>query len=219
MERRSRVAGGGPSRSWAQWTDLRPTQGAIGYIQVQGKTASYLALEPERRRAFVEEQAIKVVSGPSGLLHIIDHHHWARTWFDLGLPEAPISRVKDFSGLDEASFLREMAERSWWHPVDPDGHEYPVSQLPKSIATMPDDVYLSVAAFLRMAGIYDNPGEFSAKFAWAAFMRQRVAKRPSTVDGFARMLAEAFGMARLPEAKALPGYKDEGGSGTAVARQ
>jgi hypothetical protein len=70
--------------SWAQWTSLRPTQGAVGYVQVLAKRASFLALPPESRRSFAQDQAIKVVRGPSGRLYVVDHHHWARAWFDMG---------------------------------------------------------------------------------------------------------------------------------------
>lgn len=212
-DRKTRPAGGDASTFWVQWTSLRPTQGAIGYVQVQAKTAKYLALAPDERRAFIEEQAIKVVRGPSAALHVIDHHHWARTWFDLGMPEAPVTVAEDYSGLDETQFMQKMTERGWFHPFDPDGREYPVSELPGSIEAMPDDVYQSVAAFVRMAGVFENPGEFNAKFAWADFLRQRVPRRPPTVDGFALMLAEAFAAARSPEARDLPGYKEEPGAG------
>lgn len=194
-----------PSR-WVQWATLRPTQGAIGYVQVEAKKSSYRELEPGKRRSFAEEQAIAVVLGPSGALHIIDHHHWARAWIDMGLPEAPIRIKEDFSGLSNQQFVGAMSERGWLHAFDEHGREFNVSDLPRSIESIPDDVFQSVAAFIRIAGVFGNPGEFNAKFAWADFFRQRVATRPSNVDGFALMLADAFAVSRLPEAKALPGY-------------
>jgi hypothetical protein len=86
---------------WVQWATLRPTQGAIGYIQVEEKKNSYRELEPEKRRSFAEEQAITVVLGPSAVLDVIDHHHWARAWFDMGFLEAPIRIREDFSGLTD----------------------------------------------------------------------------------------------------------------------
>lgn len=212
MEGKSHSAADAPApgdaspASWVQWASLRPTQGAIGYVQVQQKTTSYLALSPDKRRSFAEEQAVKVVRGPSGSLHVVDHHHWARAWFDMGFPEAPVRIAEDFSTLSDDTFLQTMTERGWLHPFDPQGHEYPASELPGSIGAMPDDAYQSIAAFLRIAGVYENPGEFNAKFAWADFMRQRVAPRPATVDGFSLMLAEAFAASRSSEAKKLPGF-------------
>jgi hypothetical protein len=79
------------------------------------------------------------------------------------------------------------------------------------VGQLPDDVFQSLAAFIRTAGVFENPGEFNAKFAWADFFRQRISLRPSTVEGFAQMLAEAFTCCRLVEAKALPGFvRDRG---------
>jgi hypothetical protein len=200
------TAVGNLPQRWVQWGMLRPTQGAIGYVQAQAKKASYVELKPEKRRSFAEEQAIVAVLGPSGALHVVDHHHWARAWFDMGLPEAPVRIKEDFSGLTDEQFVKTMSERGWLHPFDEQGRKFPVSDLPQSIETIPDDVFQSLAAFVRTAAVFENPGEFNAKFAWAEFLRKRVAVRRSTVDGFALMLADAFAACRLPEAKVLPGY-------------
>ncbi|TCF97607.1 hypothetical protein BZM26_30475 [Paraburkholderia strydomiana] len=194
------------SPRWVPWALLRPTQGAIGYVQVQAKAASYLELKPEARRAFAEEQAIAVVHGPSGSLHVVDHHHWARAWFDMGLPEAPVRIREDFSGFTEEQFVKTMSERGWLHPFDEHGRKYALSDLPESVEAIPNDPFQSLAAFVRTAGVFENPGEFNAKFAWADFLRGHVALRPATVDGFALMLAEAFAASRLPEARQLPGF-------------
>lgn len=210
----SDAVGGSDSPVHVPWELLRPTQGAVGYVQVQAKKASYLALPDEERVAFVREQAIKVVRGPSGKVHVIDHHHWARAWHDLGLPEAVVRIAEDFSGLDGDAFLQRMTERGWLHPFDEQGREFPVQNLPQSVAELPDDAFQSVAAFLRTAGVFENPGEFNAKFAWADFLRQRIELRAPTVEGFALMLAEAFAASRSPKAKQLPGFisdTDRGG--------
>ncbi|MDR5755014.1 MULTISPECIES: ParB/Srx family N-terminal domain-containing protein [unclassified Caballeronia] len=197
---------GSDSAIQVEWDSLRPTQGAVGYVQVLEKNMSYLGMPAEKRGQFLREQAIKVVRGPSGTLHVVDHHHWARAWFDLGLPKAVVRPVANFSDLTEDVFIERMAERGWLHAFDKDGREISVQDLPHSIAELPDDIFQSLAAFLRMAGIYDNPGEFNAKFAWADFLRQHVDRRPSTVEGFARMFADAVSASRLPEAVELPGF-------------
>jgi hypothetical protein len=35
-----------------------------------------------------------------------------------------------------------------------------------------------------MAGIFENPGEFNAKFAWADYLRRRVSGNSETIEGF-----------------------------------
>ncbi|WP_180736477.1 ParB/Srx family N-terminal domain-containing protein [Paraburkholderia sp. PGU19] len=188
------------------WTLLRPTQGAIGYVHMQTKRARYLELPDNDRAPFFEEQAIRVVLGPAGLMHVVDHHHWARAWHDMGIPEAPVRITDDFSALDGDSFLRALSNRGWMHPFDEHGREIRVAELPCSLAELPDDVFQSLAACLRTAGVFENPGELNAKFAWADFLRQRIRLRPSTVEGFALMLAEAFAASRRRDARDLPGY-------------
>jgi len=138
--------------SWTQWTRLRPTQDAIGYFEVLAKRANFLALPPERRRSFAQDQAIKVVRVPSGRLYVIDHHHWARAWFDMGLPEAPVHIAKDFSGLAADQFLQNMSEHGWLHPFNAHGYRIPIAGLPESVGQLPDDVFQSLAAFIRTAG-------------------------------------------------------------------
>lgn len=98
------------------------------------------------------------------------------------------------------------------HPFNEHGQPISLSELPKSIGDLPDDVFQSLAAFIRTAGVYDNPGEFNAKFAWANFLRHGVALRPSTVDGFALMLADAFAQSPRPDAMTLPGFISNRGS-------
>jgi hypothetical protein len=81
-----------------------------------------------------------------------------------------------------------------------------VDKIPKSVADMPDDPYQSLAAFLRVGGAFENPGEFNAKFAWADFLRHWVIGDPHSVEGFAWMPATACRLSRSPGARALPGY-------------
>jgi hypothetical protein len=71
------------------------------------------------------------------------------------------------------------------HPYDERGTKVDVDKIPKSVADMPDDPYQSLAAFLRVGGAFENPGEFNAKFAWADFLRHWVTGDPHSVEGFA----------------------------------
>lgn len=78
--------------------------------------------------------------------------------------------------------------------------------MPASILTMPDDPYQSIAAFVRVAGVYRDPPRFNAKFAWADFFRSRVKGDFGTIAGFAMALAQAHKVSRDEEARTLPGY-------------
>lgn len=163
--------------------------------------------QPENARAaFLREHALKVVRGPGGTLHVIDHHHWARAWHELGIDVAPISIACDFSGGDHDAFIAALREHGWIHPFDAQGRETSVDALPASIAAMPDDPYLSLAAFVRMAGVYEDPPEFNAKFAWADYFRAHMEADFASISGFAKALAQAIAASRQDEARELPGF-------------
>jgi hypothetical protein len=197
----------------ARLLDLRPTQFALGMVQVKSKMAKTIRFPSDERDAFLAKMAITVVRGPGGRLHIIDHHHWARAWIELGLEEAPVRVKEDFGNVDQASFLAEMNNRGWLHPYNERGEKVDVGTLPRTVASMPDDPYLSLAAFLRVAGVYENPGDFNAKFAWADYLRKQVTGDSGTVEGFAEMLALAYRIAHTPEARSLPGYRADDRAG------
>lgn len=192
--------------SSATLLDLRPTQYAVGMVQVRRKMGETRRVGAGERYAFMEERAIAVVRGPRSRLHVIDHHHWARAWIELRIERAPVHVKGDFSDLDDIDFLAAMMERGWLHPFNERGEKVDVASLPRTVAEMPDDPYQSLAAFLRIAQVFENPGEFNAKFAWADYLRKQVTGDSGTIEGFADMLATAFRFAHTQEARALPGY-------------
>lgn len=194
----------------ARLLELRPTQFALGMVQVRSKMAQTRQVPADERTAFMEKLAIVAVRGPGGRLHVIDHHHWTRAWIELGIEEAPVRIRADFGALDDLNFFSEMAERGWIHPYNERGEKVSIESLPATVADMPDDPYQSLAAFLRIGGVYDNPGEFNAKFAWADYLRERITGDPGTVEGFAEMLATAYRMAHTQESRSLPGYRADG---------
>jgi hypothetical protein len=78
----------------------------------------------------------------------------------------------------------------------------PKSGLPESVGQA-DDVFQSLAAFIRTAGVFENPGEFNAKFAWADYFRQRISLRPSCKS---RLKASLYGLVRAENARVkIPG--------------
>lgn len=188
---------------------LKPTQGAIGFEHMREKIAVTRAVPREQLPAFLHEHALRVVRGPDHALFVVDHHHWARAWRELGIDEAPVRIARDFSALDRIAFVSALREHGWLHAVDAQGNEASFDALPASIAAIPDDPYLSLAAFVRMAGIYDDPPEFNAKFAWADYFRTRIKGDFATIAGFAKALAQAIAASREDDARDLPGFRKQ----------
>jgi hypothetical protein len=200
----------------ARLLDLHPTQFALGLVQVKVKMAKTREVPAGARDAFLARTPIVVVRGPAGHFHVIDHHHWTRAWIDLGIEQAPVHIKADFGKLDRPAFLSALDGHGWIHPYDERGRKVGIDRLPRSVADMPDDPYQSLAAFLRAAGVFENPGEFNAKFAWADYLRKYVTGNSTTIEGFAEMLAMAFHIANTEEASALPGYRADNMSSAKV---
>src|SRR5260221_6571356 len=90
---------------------LRPTQGAIGHEYARLKLAQTARHEGAARSAFMREHAIEVVRAPDTFLYVIDHHHWARAWSELGMREVPIRLEADFGELAADEFVAQMHAR------------------------------------------------------------------------------------------------------------
>ncbi|MDR5739528.1 MULTISPECIES: ParB/Srx family N-terminal domain-containing protein [unclassified Caballeronia] len=194
-------------QAFARIDELRPTQGALGMEHVREKMRLTSEQADGERAAFMQEHALCLVRGPGGTLHVIDHHHWARAWHELGVEVVPVKIARDFSDRDHDAFLAAMREEGWLHPFDAQGNETSVEALPPTLGAMPDDPYLSLAAFARMAGVFEDSPEFNAKFAWADYFRERIDGDFTTTSGFAKALAQAVAASREDEARELPGFK------------
>lgn len=194
----------------AELARLRPTQLTLGYIHVHHKMeVTQRHANPEDGAAlqrFMRRHRIKTIAGPGGELYIVDHHHWARAWLDLGYEVAPVRVLEDFSHLGGAAFWRRMRQLGHVHPYDERGKWLGVKALPSTVRSMRDDPYRSLAAFVREAGAYRKPDGAYGDFCWAGFLRKRVEQDLGSIAGFGLALAESIKLARSPRAKRLPGY-------------
>jgi hypothetical protein len=144
--------------------------------------------------------------GPHGRPYVVDHHHWARAWLELGHLEAPGTVVADLRHLDIGAFWEQMQALGHVHPYDEHGQRLDIQALPSTVLEMRDDPYRSLAAFARNAGAYRKPGNAYGDFQWAGLLRDNIDGRLDTIGGFALALARAVRLARSRKAKALPGY-------------
>jgi hypothetical protein len=194
----------------AELARLRPTQLTLGYVHVRHKMeVTQRHADPEDRaalRRFMRRHRIKTVAGPGGELYIVDHHHWARAWLDLGYQFAPVQVLQDFSRLEAAAFWKRMRRLGHVHPYDERGKLLGPRDLPSTVRSMRDDPYRSLAAFAREAGAYRKPGNAYGDFCWAGFLRERVEQDLASIAGFGLALAESIKLARSPRARRLPGY-------------
>jgi hypothetical protein len=189
-----------------QLSILRPTQMTVGMDYVRAKALITAGKNAADLAHFMEDHAINVVLGPGDEAYVVDHHHWARAWLDLGYESAPAIVVADWRRLKREEFWEKMGEKGWVHPYDESGKRRGIAELPLTIAELTDDPYHRLAAFARRAGAYRKPKGAYGSFVWSDFLRAHV---PLAGDGsgpFSLALLRSIKVARSQLAKRMPGY-------------
>ena len=184
---------------------LHPTQITVGMIEVKDKREHLESLPRHERRDLLAAHAVPAVWGPGDKLYLIDHHHLARAAAEAGIEAAFFQVEEDLSALEIELFWHKMRSEHWAHPVDEQGRVKSWEDIPKHVDKLRDDVYRSLAAYVRNAGGYEKTPTAFAEFRWADFFRSRIAVGPKPTD-FSHAVAQALKLAASPEAAGLPGF-------------
>ena len=187
---------------------LHPTQLTVGMLEVKEKRKHLASLSSKAQEDFLAAHPMPAVIGPGKKLYITDHHHLARAALDGGVKNAYLEVEADLSSLDTDGFWAKMNENSWVHPLDQNGVRHRYVSLPDHLSQLIDDVYRSLAGFVRDAGGFEKTRTAFAEFIWADFFRRNIAFEDVTTD-FQRAVHHAQRLARNPIAKGIPGFKDD----------
>ena len=185
--------------------DLRPTQMTLGMSEVSRKRSSWKAQGAKALAGFLAHHMVPVVVGPGGRRYLIDHHHLARALHDEGVDSVFVTIVADFGRLDADAFWNIMDFHGWTHPFDGKGRRRAYADLPKTVATMTDDPYRSLAGELRYIGGFAKDTTPFSEFVWADFLRRRI-KPKDLRKSFAAAAEKALALAKSEEANYLPGW-------------
>ena len=147
------------------------------------------------------------VIGPGKKLYITDHHHLGRAALEAKVEQACFEVQDDLSSLSMIQFWAQMDKQSWVHPLDQHGVRHRYESLPSSLDKLVDDIYRSLAGFVRDAGGYDKTHTAFAEFIWADFFRRNIAVEDVT-SNFMGAVKRALQLARSSMAKHIPGFKD-----------
>jgi len=149
-----------------------------------------------------------LVLGPAGALYLIDRHHLVRALAEEGHAEVLAQPIADFSYLESWDLWPALDARGWCHPFGADGHRRPYAKIPSTIADLSDDPYRSLASALRRAGGFAKKAVPFSEFAWADFLRRRIAAQILALD-FDAALGQALRLAGTPAARDLPGWRPD----------
>jgi hypothetical protein len=98
-----------------------------------------------------------------------------------------------------------MDNRNWVHPFDAKGRRRPYSDIPKTVSSLVDDPFRSLAGELRRAGGFAKDTTPFSEFLWADFLRRRM-KRKAVERDFDHAMEEALQLAKSADANYLPGW-------------
>ena len=184
---------------------LRPTQLTVGYAEVLLKRQQWRVLDKAKRDRFIADHPLPAVVGPKGKHYIVDHHHLARALLDERVERARLVVWADLSTLAKDEFWLVMDHRNWVHSYDARGRREPFNAIPKSLESLTDDPYRSLAAAVRMAGGFPKDQTPFAEFLWADFFRRRVPAALLRTDPDSALSA-AMQIVHVKAAMHLPGW-------------
>jgi hypothetical protein len=184
---------------------LHPTQLTVGMIEVKEKKHHLAKLDAGERSRFMAEHLVPVIVGPDGKFFITDHHHLGRAAFEAGLEVACVQVEADLSSLAGDAFWKEMDERGWVHPLDQNGVRHRYDRIPHHLDGLVDDVYRSLAGYVRAQGGYEKTPSPFAEFVWADFFRRLISAEDVEAD-FDATVSLAIPLAKSERAKGMPGF-------------
>lgn len=186
--------------------ELYPTQLALGMAEVDEKVASLKKMSSAESARHLRDHPVPIVLGPRGRRFLVDHHHFVRACWEIGIEDVQGELRGDLSELDVDAFWARLTELKWSHLYDQFGHgPHPYTNLPSSVRGLADDPFRSLAWSVREAGGYAKTDEPFCEFQWANYFRKHLSTHP-VIDDFQKAVQEALMLAKRPDAKNLPGF-------------
>lgn len=194
-----------PKIQQASLGDLHPTQLTVGMIEVQDKKKHLEAMRPGERQDFMKAHPMPAVVGPQGVLYITDHHHLGRAALDAKIVSGFFAVEADLSKCTPEVFWKEMDDNQWVHPLDENGVRHVYSMIPDKLSKLKDDLYRSLAGYIRDAGGFDKTPTAFAEFIWADFFRRNVPIETVRSD-FQTGVQAGLSLAHSKWAHGIPGF-------------
>jgi phasin len=185
--------------------DLAPTQMTVGMREVSFKRRRWRSRSSRQAADYLNKLRIPVVLGPNERQYLIDRHHLVLALREEGIVEFTVSVVANLRLLSFDDFWASLERQHWAHPFDDEGRRHSYNDMPKTIDSMQDDPFRSLAGTLKRAGGYAKDKAPYSEFKWADFLRCRMPRELVEHD-FGGALAMAMYLAQGAEAAALPGW-------------
>lgn len=189
-------------------SELSPTQSSVGALAVKEKFEKMKKMSAGELDRYLKTKVVPVVLGPEGHHYMLDRHHTSLAMIYLKGNEARVYYriAENQSALPLDAFWKMMSEKKFALLQDEQGLPIQAKDIPHGLQALKDDPYRSLAYYVRVKGGFKKSKQPFAEFLWANYFRTRVTlKKEKDPKGF-WTLRKAVRLARIPEAKDLPGY-------------
>ena len=185
--------------------DLRPTQMALGMKEVDYRVKKINNMKDKVLEDYLQERRVPIILGPKARVYLVDHHHLARSCWEVGVKEIPVEVKADLSHLSYEELWKVMQTSHWIYPFDQlGGGPHDPINLPENIKGLADDPYRSLSWMVREKGGYEKSEKPFSEFHWANFFRKNMRLHP-VFDHLDTALDEALRLAKSEKAQHLPG--------------
>ena len=187
-----------------QISQLHPTQGGIGLIQVENEVAELKQLSAKKIDKLITKKVIPIVIAPTGY-YLVDRHHLTSALWRVGVREVEVKVIGRINQTD--GFWQKMEQNHWAWLKNQQGMTINPAQLPANIEQMVDYPYRSLAGMLQDDGYFDkNKNSYFVEFAWAQWLGQQMKWQTITCNTIKQQLKQAEKLACISAANGLPGY-------------
>lgn len=181
---------------------LKPTQFAVGHMEVEFKTLKFSRMKPKKLKRYIEEHPIPVVISPWAEICIVDHHHLALALWHARIKKAKIEILEDFSNkkLSYSKFWYLMKKKNYAYLYDQfgDGPRSPY-YLPNDVRGLADDPYRSLAWMIRKEGKFEYNNNNYVEFMWADIFRQKRLLDRNGREGFDEAIKKGLRLLKKKE--------------------
>jgi hypothetical protein len=173
---------------------LKPTQFAVGMLEVIRRRKEILWLKREELDNYIQSHRITIVIAPNKQKYIIDGHHHVAAYWMAGVKKVRVHVERDFSRgrMSYQRFWKLMKDNQWCHLYDRfgDGPRDPM-YLPHDIRGLSDDPYRSLAWLVACEGYSPGDAKF-AQFHWANLFRRHRLFSPGFDLDYRKVLPKAI---------------------------
>ncbi len=195
---------------------VRPTQSAVGELQVAEDVAKLEKQKHKKRVAWQEKRVLPVVIGPDDGFYLTDRHHTSRSLWRVGEKELVVKVIGKLP--DAATFWAQMQARHWVYLYDERGQPIDPARLPRRIADLRDDPYRALAGFAEDRGYFQKTDAYFMQFEWARYYGRAMNWQALDASNLKEVLRRAQVLSCAPAARSLPGFNTAGCAAASAGR-